>query len=195
MKRNSQRRMDYATEQQRRLRAGGLFGKGCSQAAVARRLGVSRQTASRWHRAWQTGGKKALAGVGGTGRKPKLSGDQLCRLEAALLAGARAYGYDTDLWTLKRIARVIRREFKVSYHPSHVWKVLGQLGWSCQRPEKRARERNEKAIARWLRYRWPQIKKRPASPGRCSYFSMKAAFPRPLRSSAPGPLAVKRRSL
>src|SRR3972149_5524339 len=147
MKRNSQRRMDYATEQQRRLRAGGLFGKGCSQAAVARRLEVSRQTASRWQR-----------------------------------AGRGAYGYDTDLWTLKRIARVIRREFKVSYHPSHVWKVLGQLGWSCQRPEKRARERNEKAIARWLRYRWPQIKKRPASPGRCSDFSMKAAFPRPLRS-------------
>jgi transposase len=68
------------------------------------------------------------------------------------------------LWTLKRMAQVIRREFKASYHPSHVWKILGQLGWSCQRPEKRARERNDEAIARWVRHRWPGIKKTPASP-------------------------------
>lgn len=162
MKRNSQRRMDYATEQQRRLRSGELFAKGYSQAEVARRLEVSRQAASRWHRAWQTDGKKALAGAGGTGRKRKLSGDELCCLEAVLLAGPQAQGYETPLWTLKRIARVVRREFRVSYHPSHVWKILGQLGWSCQRPEKRARERNEKAIVRWVRHRWPRIKKRPA---------------------------------
>jgi transposase len=164
MKRNSQRRTDYATEQQRRVRAGGLFTNGCSQAEVARRLEVSRQTASRWHRGWETVGEQALAGAGRTGRKRKLTGDELCRLEAVLLAGAQAQGHDTNLWTLKRMAQVIRREFKASYHPSHVWKILGQLGWSCQRPEKRARERNDEAIARWVRHRWPGIKKTPASP-------------------------------
>jgi transposase len=103
-----------------------------------------------------------LRGADRTGRKRKLSGDDLCQLEACLLEGARAHGYDTDLWTLKRIAQLIRRRFKVSYHPGHVWKLLGQLGWSCQRPERRARERNEVAIRRWLRYRWPRIKKKPA---------------------------------
>src|SRR5262245_35559967 len=145
MKRNSQsrrRRGDYATEQQRRIGAAALFRKGCSQAEVARTLMVSRQTTSRWHAAWKSGGRAELVGAGRTGRKSRLSGDDLCRLEAVLLAGASACGYETELWTLKRIAQVIRREFGVTYHASHVWKVLGRLGWSCQRPERRARERN-----------------------------------------------------
>jgi transposase len=84
------------------------------------------------------------------------------QLEAILLAGAPASGYETNLWTLKRIRQVIRRTFRVTFHVGHVWKVLGQLGWSCQRPERRARERNDAAIRRWIRYRWPQIKKSPA---------------------------------
>jgi len=158
------RRSDYLTEQQRRISAAKLFRGGVSQAAVARELGVSRQAASRWHDLWKAGGKTALAGAGRTGRKPRLSGSDLCRLEAILLAGAPAQGYETDLWTLKRIAQVIRREFRVTYHAGHVWKVLGQLGWSCQRPERRARERNDQATQRWVRYRWPRIKKRLAKP-------------------------------
>ena len=161
------RRSDYGTEQQRRVGAAALFRKGCSQAQVARQLGVSRQTTSRWHAVWEAGGKKALAGAGRTGRKCSLTGDELCRLEAILLAGAPARGYETDLWTLKRITQVIRCEFGVSYHPGHVWKVLRQLGWTCQRPERKARERNEDAIKRWVRYRWPRIKKRPVKTGRC----------------------------
>jgi transposase len=167
MKRNSLGRKDYATEQRRRLKAGRLFAGGLAQATVARRLGVSRQTASRWQQWWRSGGVVALRGAGRTGRKSKLSRDELCRLEACLLAGPRCYGFETDLWTLKRIARVIRRVFRVAYHPCHVWKLLGQLGWSCQRPERRARERNQEAIGRWLRYRWPRIKKRPVTRRPC----------------------------
>lgn len=170
MKRTSiarRRRGDYQSEQRRRLRAAVLFGKGCSQAEVARRLEVSRQAASRWHAAWQLGGKDALRGAGRTGRQPKLSGEQLCQLATILLAGAPAAGYETDIWTLKRIAQVLGREFGVKFHVGHVWKVLGQLGWSCQRPERKARERNEVAIRRWVRYRWPQIKKRPGARDRC----------------------------
>ena len=163
MKRNSpprRSRCDYGAEQQRRLKAEKLFRKGYSQAHVARQLEVSRQTASRWSAAWDSGGREALKGAGRTGRNPKLSGEQLCQLEAILLAGAPAAGFETDLWTLKRIAQVIRRQFRVAYHASHVWKVLGQLGWSCQRPERKARERNEEGIKRWVRSRWPRIKKR-----------------------------------
>src|SRR5688572_24154813 len=89
------RRSDYLTEQQRRVGAAKLFRKGCPQAQVARQLGVSRQTASRWHAAWKTGGKTALAGAGRTGRRCHLSGDERCRLEAILLAGAPAQGYET----------------------------------------------------------------------------------------------------
>jgi transposase len=159
--------MDYLSEQTRRLKAARLFARGRSQAVVVGQLGVSRQTASRWHQIWRSGGVSALRGPGRTGRTAKLTGDQLCRLEACLLAGPRSFGFENELWTLKRIARLIRREFQVVYHPSHVWKLLGRLGWSCQRPERKARERNEEAIRRWLRYRWPRIKKRPATPTRC----------------------------
>lgn len=154
MKRNitrRRRRYDYATEQQWRMKAGQLFERGLSQAETAKQLQVSRQAASRWHAIWQSGGVKALAGAGRTGRQPKLSPDELCQLETTLATGARAAGYETDLWTLKRISQVIRRMFRVTIHIGHVWRVLGQLGWSCQRPERKARERNEESIRRWLR--------------------------------------------
>lgn len=84
---------------------------------------------------------------------------------ALLLKGARAYGFPNELWTLKRIAAVIQVEFGVRYHPSHVWKILRHLGWSCQVPERRAIQRNEHAIAHWKRYRWPAIKKSPTTWG------------------------------
>jgi transposase len=135
-----------------------------SPAEVGRRLGVSRQTATRWHHAWRADKRTGLHGAGRTGRLRKLSAGQRDQLSAALLAGAKTHGYRTELWTLRRIATVIRKRFGVSYHPGHVWRVLGQLGWSCQRPEGRARERDEGAIRRWLRHRWPGIKKR--RPGR-----------------------------
>jgi transposase len=160
MKRNARSRMDYATEQARRIEAGRLFAEGLSQAEVARRLGVSRQSASRWFHLWKANGVEALRGAGRTGRKRQLSDEDLRRLEALLIEGPQAQGYETNLWTLKRIATVVRKRFGVSYHPGHVWKLLRQLGWSCQRPERRARERDEAAIRRWLKYRWPRIKKK-----------------------------------
>jgi transposase len=164
MKRTSAFRMDYAKEQSRREGAAPLFAAGLSQADVCRQLGISRQTASRWWHTWKAGGAEALRGVGRTGRRRKLSEEQACQLNAYLLEGAKAHGYATELWTLRRIAAVVRRRFRVTYHPGHVWKLLGTLGWSCQRPEHRARERDDAAIRRWLKHRWPKIKKRPATP-------------------------------
>jgi transposase len=167
MKWNSNRRMDYATEQARRIEAGRLFARGLSQAQVVHRLGVSRQSASRWFQLWEANGGEGLRGAGRTGRKRRLSDEDLCDLEALLIEGPEAQGYETNLWTLKRIARVVQRHFGVRYHPGHVWKLLGQLGWSCQRPERRARERDEAVIRRWLKYRWPRIKKKPATRAPC----------------------------
>jgi transposase len=167
MKRNLHRRTDYATEQARRIEAGRLFARGLSQAQVVRRLSVSRQSASRWFYLWEANGSEGLRGAGRTGRKRRLSDEDLCHLEALLIEGPEAQGYETNLWTLKRIARVVQRHFGVRYHPGHVWKLLGQLGWSCQRPERRARERDEAAIRRWLKYRWPRIKKKRVTPGPC----------------------------
>jgi transposase len=81
-------------------------------------------------------------------------------MERLLLKGPRAAGYATELWTLKRIAQLIQKYFDIRYHPNHLWRLLRRLGWSCQKPERRALERNEAVIAHWKRYRWPHIKKR-----------------------------------
>jgi transposase len=143
---------------QRRLQAARLFAQGLPQAEVARRLGVSRQTASRWHARWRQGGREGLAGPGRWGRPSRLSEGDWRRVEHALLAGAQAHGFDTDLWTLPRVAEVIWRLTGVSYHPGHVWWLLRRHQWSPQRPARRAAERDEDAIARWRAEDWPRIK-------------------------------------
>jgi transposase len=151
---------ERAAREARRLRAAELFAQGRSQAEVARQLGVSRQAVSRWHARWQQGGVEALRSRGPTGPDPKLSAADLERVEQALLKGATANGFDTDLWTLERVAVVITQLTGVRHHPAHVWSILRQrLGWTLQRPERRASERDEEAIARWVAHEWPRIKK------------------------------------
>ncbi len=141
------------------MTAGRLFRQGCFQAEVSRRLNVSRQTASRWHAAWRRDGQRGLQGAGRAGRKPRLDDAARERVEAALLQGATAWGFSTQLWTLDRVAHVIWKSCGVRYSRPQVWRILGQMGWSRQRPERRAKERDEQAIARWVRYRWPRVKK------------------------------------
>ncbi|HEV2919021.1 MAG TPA: winged helix-turn-helix domain-containing protein [Actinomycetota bacterium] len=144
----------------RRLQAAELFAQGRSQAEVARQLGVSAQAVSVWHGRFTRGGVDALRSRGPSGPDPKLSAAELAKVEEALLAGAMANGFDTDLWTLERITVVIAQLTGVRYHPGHVWVILRRrLGWSLQRPERRASERDEEAIARWVAHEWPRIKK------------------------------------
>jgi transposase len=88
------------------------------------------------------------------------------KLERALLQGAYAHGFDTDLWTLQRIAVVIERLTGVRHHPSHVCRILRAMGWSVQRPARRASERDEEAIARWVAHHWPRIRQKRAPAGR-----------------------------
>ena len=104
------------------------------------------------------------AGRERAGRRPKLSRAQLAKVEKALSKGAEANGYTTDLWTLLRAAEVIKRVTGVSYHPGYVWYILrNQLGWTWQRPSRRAVERDEEAIEQWVKQRWPQLKKEPGA--------------------------------
>jgi len=134
-----------------RMQAGALFAAGHSQAEVARELGVARQNVSRWHARWQAGGLDALASRGPTGQAPRLSDTQLAAIDQALRQGARANGFDTDHWTLARITTVIQRLTGVAYHRGHVWKLLRRrLHYRLQRPARRAVERDEQAIARWV---------------------------------------------
>ena len=144
----------------RRLQALRLLKKGKSLSAVARWLGAAKSSVFRWYQAYQRQGRKGLRPKPIPGRPPRLSESQKRRLRRWLLQSPLAFGYKTDLWTLKRIARLIEDQLHVRYHPNHVWRLLTGMGWSCQKPEKRARERDERAIASWKRYRWPHIKKR-----------------------------------
>jgi transposase len=150
------------------MRAADMFARGKRQVDVVTELGVSAQTASRWHRAWREQGRGGLAGAGRAGRRRKLTGEQLAEVEAALLEGPRANGFPTEMWTLARVAEVIERVTGVRYSQAQTWAVLRErLGWSRQRPARRAVERNEEAIATWVKQDWPRIKKAPgaAAPG------------------------------
>ena len=159
---------DHAQLEKRRFQAGKLFAKRHPVPEVARRLGVARQVAYRWQNAWQQGGQAALASKGPAGPKPKLTVPQTQQVVNALLAGPAAQGYQTALWTLPRVAALIKDLTGVTYHPGHVWRLLGVSGFSCQRPERRAIERDEQAIARWKRAVWPALKKgAPATPNPC----------------------------
>lgn len=147
--------------ERRRQRALELLEQGMIPAQVARTVGTSRASVTRWQQAYQSGGKKALAAKPAPGRPVKLKVAQRQRLTRLLLQGAQQHGYSTDLWTLSRVAQVIARKFGVQYHPRYVWHLLRALGWSCQKPERRARERDEARIAAWRKTEWPRIKKRP----------------------------------
>lgn len=151
--------------ERRRLKAASLFAKGLSQSEVARRLKVSRTAAHYWYRAWRQAGQDGLH-ARPDGRPSSLSRTDWQKVERQLLKGPRVQGYTTEIWTLPRIARLIKEETGSTYQTeSGVWKLLRSLHWSCQKPERRARERDERAIARWLKDDWPAIQKRGSELG------------------------------
>lgn len=154
----SHRKRDGRAE--RRRRAAKLFQKGKTQAEAAHQCGVSREAARKWYDTWKKKGIKGLTESKKPGPKPKLTAAKWKSVETTLMKGPRAFGYKTDLWTLERMAAVIKKVANVRYHHRHVWRVLFSLGWSCQKPEARARERNERAIKYWKQVTWPRIQKR-----------------------------------
>lgn len=157
---NTETKRDLEALERRRREGMQLLGRGLSQAEVARRCGVSRVTALRWEQR-----RKSDRGVAWKrrplGRRPKLTSIHRQRLEKALLQGAQAHGFLNDLWTLPRVAELIHRQSGVRLHPGHVWRVLGRMGWSIQRPAGKAAQRDEAAIARWKKHTWPALKKSP----------------------------------
>jgi transposase len=167
-------RRDFDAMERRRKRAAQLFAQGKTQADIMRELEVSRQSVSRWHADWVAGGAKALRGAGRAGRLPELDAADLRRVERQIGKGPLANGYATDMWTLQRVAEVIEAETGVTYHPGHVWRILRQMGWSRQRPARRAVERDDEAIARWVKEDWPRVKKTPDAEGPGSASKAKA---------------------
>ena len=186
---------DFQALENRRKQAARLFAQGdLSLASIARELKVSRMSVSRWHHQWSKAGKESLKGAGRAGRKPRLQARQLRRIEAALRKGARKQGFSADLWTLPRVATVIERVTGVRYHPGQVWRVLGAMNWTVQKPEQQAKERNADQIEYWKTVRWPALKKTLRSSGPGSSSKTSPALLSNPRSAGRGRHAGKRPS-
>jgi len=148
--------------EKRRRQAIELLEEGRSAKAVARKLRVHWRTVQRWKTAYRANGISGITARPAPGRPARLSAADKRQLEKHLLRGAQAAGFPTDLWTCARIAQLIRVRFGVRYHVDHVNRLLHALGWSAQKPERRAIERHEETIAQWVKVEWPKIKKKPA---------------------------------
>jgi transposase len=152
----------------RRLAAAELFAQGVPQAQIARRLGVTPQAVFKWHKRWKADGVDGLRSSRPPGYPPLLDEGQCAELVEVLNAGPAASGFDGG-WTLARVATVIRRRFGVLYrYPSPVWNLLHRLGFTAQRPARRAGERDERAVADWREHTWSQVVEPPGPAGRGS---------------------------
>ena len=156
----AKKRLDEATK--KRLRAGRMLLAGKRPAEVASAVGVARQTVYTWKRLLDEDGIDALRAVPGVGRPAKLDEGQLEDVRRAVLQKPTDHGFGTDLWTLKRVGVVIKRLHGVEFGQTQIWRILGALGFSAQKPEKRAIERNDDAVHHWKRRTWPGLKKKPS---------------------------------
>jgi transposase len=143
----------------RRLQAWRLKQQGWPQRQIAEALGVSEGAVSQWMKRAHEEGPDALRHRPPPGAPRRLSAEQLARLPELLQRGPEAYGFRGELWTRGRIAAVIQLEYGVSYHPRHVGRLCQAIRWSPQKPARRARQRDEAAIAQWREETWPAIKK------------------------------------
>jgi transposase len=144
----------------RRLRGYELAEAGWQQKEIAEAFGVSEGAVSQWMKRAREGGVASLKRRLAPGAESKLSAEQLARLPAVLSQGAEAYGFRGSVWTYERIRAVIEREFGIHYHVDHMNFILKKIGWSRQKPRKRAAQRDEKAIVQW-QDDWPTIEKKP----------------------------------
>lgn len=147
--------------EQRRLQAVMLFSQGYTPLSVSKKLHIARRSARRWKSAYSKQGVKGVKAKPASGRPPRLTARKKAILGRTLLQGAVRAGFATDLWTGPRVAAIIRKIFGVKYHHKYLPRLLRSMGWSPQKPERLARERDEKAIRNWIKATWPALKKKP----------------------------------
>ena len=147
--------------ERRRLRAIELLKEDHPPVEVAHIVGCDRRSVRRWNAAFRKGGGEGIKARPTPGRPSRLDEKARWRLEKALLKGAKAAGFPTDLWTCPRVAQLIKDRFGPRYHVDHIGRLLHALGWSPQKPQRRAVERDEDEIRRWVKEEWPRVKKTP----------------------------------
>lgn len=150
---------DRKALEERRLIAGKLFQRGESQAKIARKLRVTTAAVCKWHAQWKADKKDGLLSKGPTGADPILDANKRQKLKKAILSGPAKAGYASDFWTLERIKALAKKKLKIDLGTTSVWRAVIGLGFSVQKPERRARERNEGAITDWKLKTFPKLKK------------------------------------
>ncbi len=154
---------DMKAIEARRIAGARMLKRKVSEAEVARRLGVTRQSVNVWaQKLAKANGALGKLKAKPLGRPKSLDARQCEALRRRLLEGALAAGFATELWTIKRVRALVKREFGVAYSHSGGWELLRGLGFTPQRPERRALQRNEQAIQRWKKKSWPALKKTPS---------------------------------
>ena len=144
-----------------RFQAAELFAQGMRPPRVAERLRVSAKSARAWYARWRAGGVEALRSTGPSGRPSRFRPQWRPELVALLEQGPAAHGWVEDQrWTLARVATVIGRRWHVSLSVSQTWRLLRQMGWTAQVPVHRAAERDEQAVATWVKETWPRVERR-----------------------------------
>lgn len=153
----------------RRRAAVSLRKQGFTVRQVSKVIGCVPSSVVRWEQLFDGDGAKGLDPKPQvSGSKSRLSDRQREKLRKALLEGARAHGWSNELWTLSRVAKLIEREFGVGYHISHVHRLLGRMGFSAQKPARRAQEQRPEEVDAFRKKRWPAIKKKRAKRGAAS---------------------------
>jgi transposase len=140
--------------------------EGHTTTEIARMLKVHRSTVPLWIEQWNQHRETGLLEGQRSGRPTDLKPLQRQQLQDILDSGPVAYGLETGIWTSPVITQVIENEFGVRYHPGHVRKLLKQLGYSMQRPTTRLVQADPVQKNRWVRYRYPNLKKKPGRKGR-----------------------------
>jgi len=145
--------------ERRRLLAVGRVRSGYTHQEVADFLGVCRTSVTRWMAAYRKHGRRGLKAKPHPGRTPRLTAEQEREVLSWFSRSPTEFGWPTELWSGPRVAALIRRKFRVKFHPRYINQWLAERRITPQKPTRQARERNEREIRRWLREEWPRIKK------------------------------------
>lgn len=128
---------------------------------IAELLHAPRSKISEWLKKYEQHGYEALLEGQRSGRKSKLSQEQLIELGDIVDSGPIAYGYTSAIWSSIMIRDIIRNEFNINYHAGHVRKLLHQMNFSVQKPKRVLARADEDQKNKWRRYIYPNIKKKP----------------------------------
>ena len=169
-----------------RLHAVALNMEGRTAPEIAEVLKVHRSNVCLWLERWQEGGVEGILEGHRPGRPSTISERQRQQLTDILESGPVAYGFSSGVWTCPMVARVIEDEFSLSFHPAHVSRILHSLEFSVQRPRKLLARADKAVQSKWVRYRYPNLKKKPKAKRRSSSAKTKPAFARTPRSTKPG---------